>query len=239
MIHHPFMNWPIPDMKKLRERKAEYRGVRISPSSEPLVEINHGLKCHSYYWHYKPRPEGAMEKIFIRETVAAALHKMDQELRAYGLRLLIHEGYRPLSVQRFVQEHSVLKGLRKENPSYTESQLREMSKQFAASADADITIAPPPHLTGGAVDLLLITIDGEPVPMGKEFGLYRSAFPDALEAPEFAGHPAIKYRRLLYWLARQNGFATNPTELWHNCNGDQMWAWVTKASYAFYGAVEL
>lgn len=235
-IGHGFMDKPIPDLSTLRINKSKYRHYPIRPISEICVELNPEF-CHSYYWHYDPRPVGAMEKIFLRRTLSVKLNRINQNLLCFDLRLLIQEGYRPLSVQKFVQEVSVLKGLKKENPNLGEDVLRERAKLFAASTNEDLQTSPPPHLTGGAVDLTLVyNKSALQVDMGKSGGLYNTAFPDAFES--MINEDAKRYRRLLYWLAHEEGMVMNPTEWWHLSWGDQMWAWATNSEYAVYGVAE-
>jgi D-alanyl-D-alanine dipeptidase len=241
--HHDFMDRPIPDLSRFRSDKSSYRDYQIHPVSEPCIKVNGDLLCQSYYWHYDPRPLGAMEEIFLRERLISKLIKIDEDLHSLGLRLLIQEGYRPPSVQRFVQEVSVLKGLRKENPELTETELQERVKIFAASVNGDIHSSPPPHSTGGVADLTIVyTESGKPVDMGKKIGgkdsLYKTAFPDALESlgPEF--EEARQFRRLLFWLVAKQHMAVNPTEWWHLSLGDQMWAWIFEMPFAIYGAAE-
>ncbi|MFH0804213.1 MAG: M15 family metallopeptidase [Candidatus Zambryskibacteria bacterium] len=237
---HVFMDRPIPDLSDFRSDESFYRNYPIYPTDEACVKVNNTLLCQSYYWYYNPRPKGAMEQIFLRKELIFRLIRIDKELRLLGLRLLIQEGYRPLSVQRFVQEVSVFKGLKKENPGLTDAELQEKVRMFATSVNGDFRRYPPPHLTGGAVDLTIVYVEnGEQVDMGKKGGLYNTAFPDALERQnpgEFEG--AKRFRRLLFWLASTEQMAMNPTEWWHLSWEDQMWAWVTKAPFATYGVAE-
>ncbi len=181
------------------------------------------------------RPEGATEEIFLRSALVMKLERAAMRIQPLGLRLLIQEGYRSLLVQKFVQEVSVLNGLRKENPHLSEAELRAKVSLFAASAYGDLNTSPPPHLTGGAVDLTMVYAStGEQVDMGKGGGLYNTAYPDALESLE-GFEEARRFRRLLFWLAHEEGFVVNPTEWWHLSFGDQMWAWINKTPYAVYG----
>ena len=54
----------------------------------------------------------------------------------------------------------------------------------------------------------------------------------------FSNEEARANRRLLYWLLRDAGFASNPTEWWHFSYGDQMWAQLTGAAAALYAGTE-
>jgi D-alanyl-D-alanine dipeptidase len=72
--------------------------------------------------------------------------------------------------------------------------------------------------------------------------------------PDYFEHPGKlsakdlllqKNRRVYYWIMRgallpegDSGLVCNPTEYWHWSYGDQMWAALMRAPYAFYGAQE-
>lgn len=240
MVTHDFMNRPIPNLSDLRSNKLLYKNYPICPISDECVRVNDKLLCKSYYWHYDPRPVGAMEDIFLRKRLASKLCQIDKVLYPLGFCLLIQEGYRPLSVQRFVQEVSVIRGLKNENPEISDAELSRKVEMFAASADGDPLSSPPPHLTGGAVDLTIVYSDnGKQVDMGKKGGLYNTAFPDALEQTKLVEfEDAKRFRRLLFWLAREQQIVVNPTEWWHLSWGDQMWAWASKIPSAKYGVVD-
>jgi D-alanyl-D-alanine dipeptidase len=233
-MNHEFMSRPIPDLSELRAEKNKYRIHPISENGDHCILVN-PLLCKSYYWHHEQRPVGAMEEIFLRRSLVVKLTTINTQLYQIGLSLLIQEGYRPLTVQKFVQEVSVSNMLKREFPGITDAALLDKVKIFAASPDMDLQTSPPPHLTGGAVDLTLVYRNTrEPVDMGKSGGLYSTAFPDALEkTPGF--DEAKRFRRLLFWLAVEQDIVTNPTEWWHLSWGDQMWAWAKKISHAHYG----
>lgn len=235
MIFHEYFDRRIPDLSALRADKFSYKTLQINEIQESCVRVRPEI-CRSYYWYHEMRPRGASREIFLRRSLVLKLEKIIDSLKSLGLGVLIQEGYRPLCLQNFVEEVSVKKQLEKENPGISVDELREKIKMFAASANGDLRISPPPHLTGGAVDLKLVYLDSlESVDMGKGPGLFKTAFPDALEKIEGYENPR-KFRRLLYWLAHKYDIVTNPTEWWHLSYGDQMWAWALKKQYAFYGA---
>jgi D-alanyl-D-alanine dipeptidase len=61
---------------------------------------------------------------------------------------------------------------------------------------------------------------------------------DTDAAFSFSNEEARANRRLLYWLMREAGFASNPTEWWHFSYGDQMWAQATGTPQALYAGAE-
>lgn len=238
MIYHPYMDVPIPYLSYLRARKADYRSVPIRATTEECVVVNDIFLCESYYWHYKPvRPEGATEEIFLRTSVVEKLLRIERQLLPLGLRLIIQEGYRPISVQEFVYNHSVPKNLKKGNPNLSDEEISRLVSQFAASANGDVQTSPPPHLTGGAVDLNLVYIDShEQVDMAKKLGSFNTLYPDALESMDAEGiEEARRFRRLLYWVLFYENMVTNPTEWWHASYGDQLWASVKCRHHAHFG----
>ncbi|HWH15448.1 MAG TPA: M15 family metallopeptidase, partial [Miltoncostaeaceae bacterium] len=95
------------------------------------------------------------------------------------------------------------------------------------------SLAPPPHLTGGAVDLTLARADGTPLDMGTAF----DAFTEEAGTRAFEASPgAVRdHRRLLYWTMNAAGFTNYAEEWWHFDHGDQFWGLVTGRP-ARYGA---
>lgn len=226
------LNKPIPDLSNLRKRKGEYKKWPIHECNERMVAANKHFRCKSYYWNYNPRPDGAMEAVYVRKGVLDKLLAINEGLRPHRLQLLVQEGYRPLSVQQFVRERSVYNALVKEHPGKTDTEIKAMISEFAASPEQEC----PPHLSGGAVDVKLVTLEGFDVEMGKVKGLFKTAHPDSFEGEGHWAHMVARNnRRLLYHLALEQGMVTNPSEWWHISYGDQMWAWMMGQTHAIYG----
>lgn len=80
---------------------------------------------------------------------------------------------------------------------------------------------PPPHTTGGTVDLTL-TWDGAPLALGTLF----DDFTDAAALASFEGVPGSvrELRRMLFWAMTGAGFAPYPQEWWHFEYGTRRWA---------------
>ncbi len=125
---------------------------------------------------------------FLRRSTAARLAKAADLLRAEGLRLVIFDAYRPLSVQRAM---------------------------WKAKPDGRFVADPARgsrHNRGGAVDLALAGKDGKPLPMPSDFDAFG---PDA--APGAKGVPpraAADARRLRAAMVKA-GFTPLSTEWWH------------------------
>ncbi|MFI0432253.1 MAG: M15 family metallopeptidase [Candidatus Nanopelagicales bacterium] len=91
---------------------------------------------------------------------------------------------------------------------------------------------PPPHATGGTVDLTL-TFEGQPLALGTDFDEFTlDAFTASLEAQPGV---ARDLRRVLYRLMADQGFVVLAREWWHFEYGTRLWATV-KGRPALYPA---
>ena len=247
-----FRQKPIPDLQPLQERKKDYREHPIDRTSglydEKLVEIRDlGIEGENYYCradnppYYEAAP-GAIDRLFLRESVAIRLRKVDQKLRKIGLRLHVYDAIRPLAVQAYFHDVWMPRRVREWQPNLSDQEmLAEVEKYWAAPTTSEES--PAPHSTGGAVDLTICRIrNGEPLYMGSIFDdatelAHTDHFERAAEGAlgRFSDTEARQNRRLLYWLMIGEGFANNPHEWWHFSWGDQMWAKLTGAKSAVFG----
>ncbi len=135
-----------------------------------------------------------------------------------GLRIVIKEGFRPISLQtKYHNEYT--HRVRALHPEMSEKEvLSEVSKY----------VAPPeiaPHSTGGAVDLALADANGVTIDMGSNFNADPA---DSLNTTYFDA-PTIssqcrKYRDILKSCMESADFVNYPTEWWHWSHGDRYWA---------------
>ena len=85
--------------------------------------------------------------------------------------------------------------------------------------------APPPHLTGGAVDVTLGDGEGRALDLGTGFDAF---VPEAAaRALEGTPGPTRDLRRTLYWAMSAQGFTAYLEEWWHFDYGDQFWGLAT------------
>lgn len=183
------------------------------PADEPLVEIaDQRIGILRNYrlagW------EHAEDNCRLRASVVDLLYRVADGLpERWGL--AVFDGWRPLALQTELYE-----------TAYANSNL---PPGFFAEPDDDPAF-PPPHLTGGAVDLTL-TVDGIPLAPGTGFDdLSPLARADALEGT--AG-PDRGVRRLLYWSMRRAGFVVYDGEWWHFEFGTRRWAALTGSAPRF------
>jgi D-alanyl-D-alanine dipeptidase len=173
---------------------------------------------------------GALPACWVREGVAVRLERVAASLPD-GLRLLIWDGYRPLATQAALY-NGYLHELAALHPDWPAELLEEAASRFVTPPSRS-PLTPPPHLTGGAVDLTLADRHGRPLDLGTGFDAF---VPEAgARALEGVPGPAREARRLLFWAMSGQGFTAYAEEWWHYDRGDQFWGLAAGRS-ACYGA---
>jgi len=181
----------------------------------------------------------------LREEVVNRLLKVnDYFISKSSFYLLICDSWRPLEVQEFMFKRAFLLECKKseidasfKNRKSYPSILKKVEKFWAyPSHDSR---CPPPHSTGGALDVCLSDKDGNLVEMGSTVDQM-----DETSIPDFYAN--IKNEEAFIWNSRRNllreimtkfGFAQHPNEWWHFSYGDQLWAWKNKKENAIYGKI--
>ncbi len=181
----------------------------------------------------------------LREEVVNRLVKVNDYLTSKSsFKLLIYDSWRPLEVQEFMFKRAFLLECEKsdidisfENRKSYPSILKKVEK-FWAYPSYDIR-CPPPHSTGGALDVCLSDKGGNLVEMGSMVDQM-----DETSNPYFYAN--IKDEEAIIWNSRRTllreimnkfGFAQHPNEWWHFSYGDQLWAWKNKKANALYGKI--
>ena len=181
----------------------------------------------------------------LREEVVNRLVKVnDYLISKNSFYLLIYDSWRPLEVQEFMFKRAFLLECEKldidaslKNMKSYPSILKKVEKFWAyPSSDSR---CPPPHSTGGALDVCLSDKEGNLVEMGSTVDQM-----DETSNPDFYAN--IKNEEAIIWDSRRNllkeimtkfGFAQHPNEWWHFSYGDQLWAWKNKKENAIYGKI--
>jgi zinc D-Ala-D-Ala dipeptidase len=168
----------------------------------------------------------------VRAGVAARLANASQALSLKGLRLLVTEGYRPLSLQRAYFDRR-LGQLRAEYPSTPQDRLVELASHYAAPPEVAA------HPTGAAVDLTLATSEGIELDMGSVLNATdEESSGTCYTACQFISRNARENRQVLAAAMEFAGFVNYPSEWWHWSYGDRYWAVISGAQHALYGPVE-
>ena len=221
--------------------------IPIKDNGEKLIAIPSCIKLldpHPYSHLGAPyKDKTSIWKL--REEVVNRLVKVhDYLLSKSSFNLLIYDSWRPLEVQEFMFKRAFLLECEKsdidisfENIKSYPSILKKVEK-FWAYPSHD-TRCPPPHSTGGALDVCLSDKDGNLVEMGSMVDQM-----DETSNPYFYSN--INNEGAIIWNSRRNllreimtkfGFAQHPNEWWHFSYGDQLWAWKNKKANALYGKI--
>jgi D-alanyl-D-alanine dipeptidase len=171
----------------------------------------------------------------LREKVVEALLQAQYLLqkRYPEWKLKILDAYRPIGVQQYMVDYTFNLLLEKQgltpttvSPQQRQNLWEEVYQIWAAPSLDPKT--PPPHSTGGAVDLTIINADGETLDMGGEFDeLSPRSHPDYYANCQTIQEQKYHRRRqLLNQVMTHAGFCRHPREWWHFSLGDQMWAWL-------------
>ena len=95
---------------------------------------------------------------------------------------------------------------------------------------------PPPHTTGGAVDLVLADADGNVLDLTSPFDAADSkCWPFATSG---LSEPARRHRDIMKTALERAGLTNYPSEYWHWSYGDQGWAYRGGHANALFGPVQ-
>jgi D-alanyl-D-alanine dipeptidase len=270
----------IPNFTPLRADKAGY-DTRFDIDTEhplhndPLVdprEPEFGFDdAGSYY--AKPNSmtgetlPGVPDAPLVRLDIARRLTTADMYLRstpdvreALGApaRIRIDDALRPYEVQKFAFEIAWPQVIKKMNPDMTDEEIAEQVPNYCARPNTHLT--PTPHLTGGAVDVILVNLEtGEPFDRGHVPGKVKgTAYPDFHEGyhltegesdiedsteqatVEPEGSEVVLGRRVLYYaMTGVAGLYVNPQEIWHYGKGDPLSEYVSGSRRPYYGIAEV
>lgn len=185
---------------------------------EPLVPIEHSqIRCLDIYQrHGFP---GAIGAGYLRVGAYQHLCAVAEDLpKPFGL--AVFDAWRDPVLQQFLYDRCY------EDP--------DMPPGFVSPPSADPR-TPPPHSTGGTVDLTL-TWNGTPLALGTEFDEFTPmAFTDALEgAAGESRRVERELRRILLNAMHRQSFVVLAREWWHFEFGTRLWAAVLKRE-ARYG----
>lgn len=232
-----------------------YQQVAIVECGEPLVPIPLELFAVE-----SPHPYQLLGATYngkspyhLRQGVLNSLIQAQAQLQLKhpGWRIQIFDAYRPVAVQQFMVDYTfaqVVAAQKLDASNLTALQQQEIWQQVYqiwALPSLD-PLTPPPHSTGGAVDITLVDDTRKIVNMGSAIDELSPA-----SHPNYFANSSIpsqqQYhdnRQLLCNIMHFAGFARHPGEWWHFCKGDQMWAWLSNnanpasAVVARYGRVE-
>ena len=184
------------------------------PVDEPLVMVVHRrIRTLGNYWHAgwsKARPVTLMRSSAYDRLTAVADALPDR----FGL--AVFDAWRPLDLQAELFD-AAYRG-------------HDLPPGFVSPPDPNPT-TPPPHLTGGTVDLTL-TVDGIALAPGGGYDdftdqAHADFFETGQRQPDGARENDRAVRRMLFWAMREQGFVVLQQEWWHFEFGTRRWAAIT------------
>jgi D-alanyl-D-alanine dipeptidase len=203
--------------------------VPIRDNGEPLVDFL-GLSPRLVFAERHPvfdLPRVHLVRRRVAEMLAEAAERLPD-----GLKLTIVEGWRAPAVQRQMYE-ATEREMSELHPDWSPAILRRTINRFSAPPDHRV---PPPHCTGGAVDLEITTPVGERLDMTSPYRL-SDRHSNATDARGLS--PTARCNRdMLVATLSAVGFTNYPAEWWHWEYGTPGWALRAGQPFAFYGLIE-
>lgn len=216
------------DLKDPAEPTAELRSIPILECGEPLIDYLAAcaeLRQDPPRFHYR-------RETLARQGLVQRLCAANERLMEKGYRLSLLEGWRPPFIQQRMFR-AVEVQMRERFPDLQGDELRALVEQYSAPMDPHV---PPPHTTGGAVDLWLVDLEGNAMDLTSPLEAQDpSGF--AFDAPGLS-EGARRHRDLLAEALIPQGVTNYPSEYWHWSYGDQGWAYRNDHPQAIYGAVQ-
>jgi D-alanyl-D-alanine dipeptidase len=202
--------------------------IRIEECGEPLVDFL--ALCPPLRFAVRHPTFEYERRHLLRRSVAEMLCRA-QALLLEGLTLEIVEGWRSPQAQAMMYCH-VYEEYRRRRPDWPESMLRRQTNRFSAPPDAR---TPPPHLTGGAVDLHLLDAKGLKLDMTSPYEPFDRRC--AAFAARGLSPTARRNRALLADVLTAVGITNYAAEWWHWSYGDSGWALRAGRDTAIYGRI--
>lgn len=209
------------DLRSFGEPLKALRAVPIVDAGEPLVDLR-GF-CPRVILHPGCLP-------FLRETVAGMVNVVQDRLPD-GYTLTIGTCLRTIEMQRGIRE-GFTKNMTEKHPEWSPATLARMLNRMVAPPN---DISPPPHTTGGALDVGIRGPNGESL----DFTSPTEGWSGAPTYYHKLSEQARANRLLLIEVMESVGLTNYVGEWWHWSYGDQGWALRVGNPVAYYGAVEI
>ncbi len=216
-----------PIIEHYGEPVEELIKIAIEDNGEPLVDIFE--VCPDLRWaEQSPRfdfPRSGLARLSVAHMLQQA-----QDALPHGWHLQIIGAFRPFAIQKLMYDRARAE-LKEKHPDWDEELLTEYINVFSAPPIWD---TPPPHTTGGAVDLSILDENGERLDMVSPHALGWDSAPMFVEG---LSEIAIRNRALLRDVLEATGLTYFPGEWWHWTWGEPGWALRSGRKTALYGAV--
>jgi D-alanyl-D-alanine dipeptidase len=185
---------------------------------------------------------GTSPRMFLREALSKRIHLLSDRLPD-GMGFVLLDGYRSPETQDSLFDW-VMKDLRQRYPDWADERLEAECELYVARPGDNPKYPVSPHLSGGAIDLALMSLDtGELLEHGSEFdepvSRSHTAALESGEWPELSAdqlESARTHRRILFNAMKSQGFTNYRREWWHYDLGDEPWAQTYRTESVFKSA---
>jgi zinc D-Ala-D-Ala dipeptidase len=217
-----------------------YQQIPIDECGEPLVLIpsEHFAfeQPHPYQKLGAPYHKSKTDSpYYLRQGVVDSLMAAQKQLQKNhpDWKIQIFDAYRPIEVQQFMVDYTFAEIAKAQGCTLPIAEnkrqvILEKVYQFWAVPSLD-RATPPPHSTGGALDITLVDKKHQPIDMGSPIDeISARSYPDHFansNDPESKEYH--RRRQVLKDAMTAADFQQHPNEWWHFSRGDQMWAWLT------------
>ncbi len=201
--------------------------LHIRDNQEPLVDVFE--VCPELRW-MADSPRFDFKRYGLGRLTLANQLAHAQSLLPKGLYLQIVGVFRPFATQKAMYD-IVKEETRKKHPHWSEEFLTSYINVFSAPPIWD---TPPPHTTGGAVDLGIVTEDGQRLDFVSPYEMGWDSAPMKVAG---LSAEARRNRLLLSEVLLASGLTNFPGEWWHWSYGEPGWALRGNHAFALYGAV--
>lgn len=208
------------------EPVTELRRIPIIDNGEPLVDflkLCPELILDSPRFHYR-------RETLLRGSVAEKLCQAARSLPK-GYRLAVVEGWRPPHIQKRMYM-GIWNRTKAQHPDWSDVKLRRFVNRYTAPLNKHV---PPPHSTGGAIDLLLADDSGKLFDHCTPYDRFDTKCYH-FDAPGLS-EKAKRTREILAEVLLPTGITNYPSEYWHWTYGDQGWAYRGGHPHALYGPI--
>lgn len=201
----------LPFDKKLESYldEAQANKLEVNFADDPIVDIRTLENSDLLKF------DESIPNFWVRKELGKKIIEVALILKSMGLGLKLYELYRSLKKQTF-EFNQISKEMKEKFPNLKAKELWEKITEFIADPALR-----PPHVTGGAVDLVLIDKDGNELDMGTEIN---SIDPKSYLTCKDIGLNALTNRALLLKLMLSVKLAPLPSEWWHFSYGENYWA---------------
>ncbi len=216
--------WPTPGHPV--ETIANLDAIPIAECGEEMVELKSACPTIDIL-PMGPFGRTGNSSLWSRRSVADRLNQVQQEIvaRRPEVRLVVVDAWR--SPSRQTRMHHMARFIfRCRYPGLSAALIREAANKYVAAPDA---IAPPPHSTGGAVDVRLYDVSRKRhLPMGSASRTDHDGVTGT----------ARENRVFLSEVMNAAGFSNYEEEWWHWSYGDSGWALRTNRETAIFGRTQ-